>query len=138
MLGERNTEFVLISRAPLAKLQKYRKKKGWDRAWVSSFGSTFNYDYHVTIDEALAPVEYNFKGKQQLMAGGFPKDFAGESHGLSVFFLHEDEVYHTNSVYARGVESLTDSYRLLDQTPYGRQEDWETSPKGWPQKPTYG
>ena len=62
----------------------------------------------------------------------------GEDHGLSVFFRLEDQVFHTYSVYARGVENLTDAYSLLDQTPYGRQQDFEDSPAGWPQKPTYG
>jgi predicted dithiol-disulfide oxidoreductase (DUF899 family) len=62
----------------------------------------------------------------------------GEEHGLSVFFRLGDEVYHTYSAYARGTESLTDSYQLLDTTPYGRQESFEDSPPGWPQKPTYG
>ncbi len=62
----------------------------------------------------------------------------GESHGLSVFFRMDDDVFHTYSTYARGCESLTDSYRLLDRTPYGRQEDFEDSPMGWPQRPTYG
>lgn len=62
----------------------------------------------------------------------------GEAHLLSVFFQHAGEVYHTYSTFARGVESVSDSYRLLDLTPCGRQEDWESSPKGWPQKPTYG
>lgn len=56
----------------------------------------------------------------------------GETHGLSVFFRVSDDVFHTCSAYARGVERLTDSYRLLDATPYGRQEDFEDSPEGWP------
>jgi predicted dithiol-disulfide oxidoreductase (DUF899 family) len=113
MLGERNTQFVLISRAPLAKLQAYKALKGWDRPWYSSFGSDFNYDFKVTTE-------------------------TGETHGLSVFFRLGDDVYHTYSTYNRGTESLTDAYRLLDVTPYGRQEDWEDSPSGWPQRPTYG
>ena len=62
----------------------------------------------------------------------------GEAHGLSVFFRLDGAAYHTYSTYARGCESLTDAYRLLDLTPYGRQEDFEDSPAGWPQKPTYG
>jgi predicted dithiol-disulfide oxidoreductase (DUF899 family) len=62
----------------------------------------------------------------------------GEEHGLSVFFRLDDDVFHTYSVYARGTESLTDAYRLLDTTPYGRQQDFEDSPPGWPQHPTYG
>ena len=113
MLGERNTSFVLISRAPLAKLEGYKKLKGWQRPWYSSFGSDFNYDFNATNDK-------------------------GEAHGLSVFFRIGDDVYHTYSTYRRGTESLTDAYALLDRTPYGRQEDFEDSPPGWPQKPTYG
>ena len=113
MLPARDTQFVLISRAPLEKLQAYKTRKGWDRPWYSSFGSDFNYDFQVTTD-------------------------TGETHGLSVFFRIDDDVFHTYSTYNRGTESLTDSYRLLDVTPYGRQEDWEDSPAGWPQHPTYG
>ena len=113
MLPARDTQFVLISRAPLAKLQAYKARKGWERPWYSSFGSDFNYDFQVTTD-------------------------TGETHGLSVFFRIDDDVFHTYSTYNRGTESLTDSYRLLDVTPYGRQEDWEDSPAGWPQHPTYG
>jgi predicted dithiol-disulfide oxidoreductase (DUF899 family) len=113
MLPARDTQFVLISRAPLEKLQAYKGRKGWERPWYSSFGSDFNYDFQVTTD-------------------------TGETHGLSVFFRIDDDVFHTYSTYNRGTESLTDSYRLLDVTPYGRQEDWEDSPAGWPQHPTYG
>lgn len=138
MLAERDTAFVLISRAPLAKLRKYRKKKGWDVTWVSSHGSDFNYDYHATLDGKVAPVEYNYRTKAEMLARGVPNQIEGEAHGLSVFFRVGRDVYHTYSTYARGVESLTDAYSLLDVTPYGRQEDWENSPKGWPQKPTYG
>ena len=57
---------------------------------------------------------------------------------MSVLFRLEDAIFHTYSTYARGCEALTDTYRLLDLTPYGRQEDFEDSPPGWPQKPTYG
>ena len=113
MLGKRDTSFVLISRAPLAKLEAYKKAKGWNRPWYSSFGSDFNSDFHVTDDK-------------------------GEKHGLSVFFRIDRNIFHTYSTYQRGTESLTDSYALLDRTPYGRQEDFEDSPPGWPQKPTYG
>jgi len=113
MLPARDTQFVLISRAPLDKLQAYKARKGWDRPWYSSFGSDFNYDFHTTTD-------------------------TGETHGLSVFFRIDDDIFHTYSTYNRGTEALTDSYRLLDMTPYGRQEDWEDSPSGWPQRPTYG
>ena len=138
MLHERNTTFVLISRAPLAKLEAYKALKGWNVPWYSSFGSDFNYDFHVTHDEKVAPIEYNYQTKAELEARRGPGNVEGEDHGLSVFFRIGDDVYHTYSTYARGTEGLTDAYDLLDVTPYGRQEDWEDSPSGWPQKPTYG
>ena len=139
LLDERDTAFVLISRATLAKLQAYKKKRGWDRKWFSSFGSDFNYDFHVTLDESVQPIEYNYRTqKEWIVRGSHAAAAAGESHGLSVFFRLEDDVYHTYSSYGRGVECLTDAYSLLDVTPYGRQEDWEDSPRGWPQRPTYG
>jgi predicted dithiol-disulfide oxidoreductase (DUF899 family) len=138
MLNERDTTFVLISRARLPKLEAFRKLKGWDRAWYSSFGSDFNYDFHVTLDESIAPVEYDYRSKAEMEAAKMPNPTQGEEHGLSVFFRVGDEVFHTYSTYARGTESLTDAYALLDRTPYGRQEDFEDSPPGWPQRPTYG
>ena len=138
MLKERNTAFVLVSRAPLSMLEAYRAHRGWTVPWVSSHGSDFNYDFHVTLDENAAPIEYNYRSKAELEAARGPNSAEGEEHGLSVFFRNGDDVFHTYSTYARGTESLTDSYSLLDVTPYGRQEDWEDSPTGWPQKPTYG
>jgi predicted dithiol-disulfide oxidoreductase (DUF899 family) len=113
MLAQRNTSFALISRAPLAKLEGYKQLEGWQWPWYSSFSSDFNRDFHATNDK-------------------------GEAHGLSVFFRIDDDVFHTYSTYQRGTESLTDAYALLDRTPYGRQEDFEDSPPGWPQQPTYG
>jgi predicted dithiol-disulfide oxidoreductase (DUF899 family) len=139
MLHARDTTFVVISRAPLAKLEAYKAQKGWSIPWYSSFGSDFNYDFHVTLDEQVAPLEYNYRGKEELDAREAEAYFRnGEQHGLSVFFRLADEVFHTYSAYARGTESLTNAYTLLDTTPYGRQEDFEDSPRGWPQKPTYG
>ena len=128
MLRTQETSFVVVSRAPIEKLEKYKAQMGWSIAWFSSFGSDFNYDFHVTLDPKVAPAEYNFR----------ETTMEGEAHGLSVFFRINDEVFHTYSTYARGVESLTDAYRLLDVTPFGRQQDFEVSPPGWPQKPTYG
>jgi len=112
-LAVRNTAFVLISRAPLEKLQAYKARMGWARPWYSAFDTDFNQDFEVTVD-------------------------GGERHGLSVFFCMGEDVFHTYSTYKRGCESLSDVYRLLDMTPYGRQEDWEDSPAGFPQRPTYG
>ena len=138
MLNERDTSFVLISRAPLAKLEAYKALQGWKVPWLTSFGSDFNYDFHVTLDEHIAPVEYNYRDRAELEAKHGPNALKGEAHGLSVFFLLGDDVFHTYSTYARGAESLTNAYSLLGITPYGRQEDFEDSPAGWPQRPTYG
>jgi len=138
MLGDRNTSFALISRAPIPKLSAYKAQKGWDLPWVSSFGSDFNYDFHVTLDEKVRPASYNYQSRAEHERKGEQHFMQGESHGLSVFFRLGDDVFHTYSTYARGCEALTDAYSLLDTTPYGRQEDWEDSPAGWPQKPTYG
>ncbi len=137
-LAERNTSFTLVSRAPLAKLEKYREERGWDWPWVSSFESDFNYDFHVTLDESIAPVEYNYRTQADMVALGRPPLSKGEAPGLSVFFCIGADIFHTYSGFARGVENVTNSYSLLDITPYGRQEDFEDSPPGWPQKPTYG
>lgn len=138
MLNERNTTFALVSRAPFSKLEAHKNLKGWTLPWYSSFGSDFNYDFHVTLNENIAPIEYNYRDKAELEKLNGPNVMQGESHGLSVFFRLGDDVFHTYSTYARGVESLTDAYSLLDLTPYGRQEDFEDSPSGYPQKPTYG
>ncbi|MEO8129639.1 MAG: DUF899 domain-containing protein [Bryobacteraceae bacterium] len=139
MLRDRQTTFVVISRAPLVKLEKYKTEKGWSIPWYSSFGSDFNYDFHATLDENVAPLEYNYMDKGELLRKKGPDHLPkGEAHGLSVFFAIGNDVFHTYSTYARGAEGITDSYSLLDITPYGRQENFEDSPPGWPQKPTYG
>ncbi len=137
-LPERDTTFALVSRALLAKLDVYKQKRGWDRTWVSSLGSDFNYDFHVTHDESVAPIEYNYRDKAALVAERGKDGDWGEAPGMSVFFRDGDAIYHTYSSYARGSEGATDTYGLLDLTPYGRQEDFEDSPPGWPQRPTYG
>ncbi|HEX4487990.1 MAG TPA: DUF899 domain-containing protein [Terriglobales bacterium] len=139
LLAKADTTFAVISRAPLAKLEAYKKQKGWSIRWFSSFGSDFNYDFHVTLDPKIAPVEYNFRDKAETEAAkGHAAKMEGEAHGFSVFFRLGDEVFHTYSTYARGCEFLPDAYAILDTTPYGRQQDFEVSPAGWPQKPTYG
>ena len=140
MLAERDASFALISRAPLAKLEKYKKERGWNRTWVSSYGTDFNYDFHVTLDRNVVQLQYNYREQAELedRKDREPWFVKGENHGLSVFFRLNDDVFHTYSTYARGCESLTDSYALLDRTAYGRQEDFEDSPTGWPQRPTYG
>jgi predicted dithiol-disulfide oxidoreductase (DUF899 family) len=138
LLNERNTTFAVISRAPLSKLEAYQALRGWTIPWYSTFDSDFNYDFHVTLDESVAPREYNYRSAAELDQGNGEDSFKGEQPGLSVFFRVNDELFHTYSTYARGTESHTDAYSLLDITPYGRQEDFEDSPPGWPQKKTYG
>lgn len=138
LLEERDTRMVLISRAPSPKLEAYKKEKGWTLPWYSSEASDFNYDYGVTLDPARGPITYNYKSGDELSEGLRNLDKPDEMPGTSVFFRDGDNIYHTYSCFARGGEALTDSYRLLDITPYGRQEDFEESPPGWPQRPTYG
>jgi predicted dithiol-disulfide oxidoreductase (DUF899 family) len=138
-LAEKDVTFVAISRAPLAKIDETRKAKGWTFPWYSSEGSDFNYDFHVTLDEAKAPIEYNFRSKAELIAAGFKEeDLKGDWTVNSVFLRDGDAVYHTYSAAARGLDHLFLPANFLDMTPYGRQEDWEDSPEGWPQRPTYG
>src|ERR1700726_3482761 len=91
MLNVRDTTFALVSRAPLAKLDAYKKKMGWSVPWFSSFGSDFNYDFHVTLDGNVAPVEYNYRPKAEMLARKTPNGTEGEEHGLSVFFAFDGE-----------------------------------------------
>jgi predicted dithiol-disulfide oxidoreductase (DUF899 family) len=124
----RDTSLVLVSRAPLARIEPFRKRMGWSVPWYSSFGSDFNYDFHVTQDEAVAPVEYNYTAKAELMQKGETWFTRGELPGLSVFLRDGDSVFHTYSTYARGLDLLVGTYNYLDLTPLGRQEDWEEPP----------
>lgn len=127
-LHARRTALALVSRAPLTKIEPFKRRMGWTVPWYSSFGSDFNYDFHVTYDDTVAPIEYNYLGKAELLRKGetwFTKGAKGESHGLSVFLRDGDSVFHTYSTYARGVDLLLGTYNYLDLTPLGRQEDWE-------------
>ena len=138
-LKKRNTSFVVVSRAPLAKLEAYKAEHGWNIPWYSSLGSDFNYDFHVSFDPAKLPVEYNYRSLEDWQkVHGEAYNIDDELPGTSVFFRDGDDIYHTYSSFARGGEYLTSTSTLLDITPYGRQEEWEDSPPGWPQKPTYG
>jgi predicted dithiol-disulfide oxidoreductase (DUF899 family) len=131
-LETRGTTFAAISRAPLDKIERYKAKRGWTFPWYSSYGSDFNYDFHVTIDPSVAPVEYNFRDAEELKASGAEwmlEEGSSEQPGHSVFLRVGDDVFHTYSSYARGAEWFGGSYAALDLTPLGRQEDWE-EPKG--------
>ncbi len=115
--------FVVVSRAPLDKLVAYERRMGWDFHWVSSFGSSFNYDLHVTIDPEVAPVEYNYKDQARLEAENVAwRDWSGEQPGMSAFARDGDDVFHTYSAYARGFDALWTMQQWLDRAPLGRNE----------------
>ncbi len=128
-LHTRDTSAAWVSRAPIAKIEDYKHRRGWTFPWYSSFGSDFNYDFHVTMDPSVKPVEYNFRtaaefeeiGEPLPLDDGKSMELPGRSHFLRV----GDRIFHTNSVYARGLETMGGSYYLLDETALGRQEDWE-------------
>jgi len=124
-LYARDTSLVLVSRAPLAKIEAFKRRMGWMVPWYSSFGSDFNYDFQVTLDEAVAPVEYNYRNKAELVQKGETYFTQGEAHGVSVFLRDGDQMFHTYSTYARGTDLLAGTYNYLDLTLLGRQEDWE-------------
>lgn len=125
-LADRDTSLVLISRAPIAKIEGFRKRMGWHNRWVSSYRNTFNRDFHVTFtahDVKLGKAEYNF---------GTPWTQGEEAPGVSVFYKDADgSVFHTYSSYGRGVEGLLVTYDLLDITPKGRNEEDLSFPMAW-------
>ena len=123
---------VLVSRARWSKIAPFKQRMGWTLPWYSSYGSDFNYDFHVTTDESKRPVEYNFKDKATLEREGLTYHLSGEQPGLSVFLRDGERTYHTYSTYGRGLDWFLGTNHLLDLTPYGRQEAFEDSPPGWP------
>jgi predicted dithiol-disulfide oxidoreductase (DUF899 family) len=117
-LAHRDVSLVAISRAPLAEIERFRRRMGWHFTWVSSYGTGFNYDLGVSFtpeEVAEGELDYNF--------GRWPHAFE-EWPGVSVFYRDEaGDVFHTYSTYGRGVEVMMGTYRLLDLTPKGRDED---------------
>lgn len=128
-LHTRTTTLALVSRAPLDRIEPFRKRMGWDLPWYSSFGSDFNYDFHVTQDESVQPVQYNYRDRATLDHLGQEFHTRGEQPGLSCFLRTEQAVYHTYSTYGRGLEQVGGVGYFLDLTALGRQEEWE-EPKG--------
>lgn len=126
-LHARETTLVIVSRAPLAKIDKFKARMGWPYPWFSSFGTDFNYDFHVTNDEAVAPVQYNYKDKDEILKNKNPgmRSVKGEGPGMSVFFREGNDIFHTYSTYARGLDTLLITNRILDLTPLGRQDEVE-------------
>ncbi|KIM96723.1 hypothetical protein OIDMADRAFT_148016 [Oidiodendron maius Zn] len=125
-LHARETTLVLVSRAPLAKVEKFKARMGWAFPWYSSFGTDFNYDFHVTNDETVTPVQYNYKGKDEILNDKNPLNrvhVKGESPGMSVFLREGGDIFHTYSTFARGLDTMLVTNRLLDITPLGRQDE---------------
>jgi predicted dithiol-disulfide oxidoreductase (DUF899 family) len=120
-LHARDTSFVAVSRAPIAKIEAYRKRMGWEIPWYSSFDSDFNVDFG--------------RSPETPQVGEYQD---GETFGLSVFIREGDDVFRTYFTKWRGVEALGSVWTFLDLTPFGRQEDWEDSPEGYPQTKPYG
>jgi predicted dithiol-disulfide oxidoreductase (DUF899 family) len=119
-LNNHDVTFIAVARAPLDKIEAYKKRMGWKFPWVSSFGSDFNFDYHVSFskeDLAKEKVYYNFREVP-------PSEAHDELPGLSAFYRNEaGEVFHTYSSYARGGEELIGTLMILDRAPLGRNED---------------
>jgi len=117
-LAARDVTMAAVSRAPLAKLEAFKKRMGWHFDWVSSYGGDFNADFHVSFAEkemAQGKVDYNYTLQE------FP---SAEAPGLSFFYKDAaGDVFHTYSTYGRGVEALVGAYRILDMAPKGRDED---------------
>ena len=126
-----------LSRAPLAKLQAYKRRMGWTFPWASSFGSDFNFDFSAGITEEQQQkggFEYNYEREDPwegagegatifaAMSGTDPATYVRERPGLSAFTLKDGVVYHTYSTYARGLDSLWGMYQWLDRAPKGRNE----------------
>ena len=111
-LNARRTSFALVSRAPIEKISAFGARMGWNLPWVSAGGTTFSEDFGATVD-------------------------GQDRQAISVFLRRGDRIFHSWSTFSRGEEPFMLVFDLLDLTPYGRQEDWENSPDGWPQEPTY-
>ena len=121
-LPHRDVTLIVVSRAPLPEIQEYQKRMGWRFKWVSSHGTSFNFDYHVSFtpeEEEENKVFYNYE-EQEFLSDELP--------GLSVFYRDEKgDVYHTYSTYARGLDSLVGTYQFLDLVPKGRNENPEST-----------
>jgi predicted dithiol-disulfide oxidoreductase (DUF899 family) len=139
-LANHDVALTAMSRAPLAKLQAYKRRMGWAFPWASSHGGDFNYDFNVSITETqqrAGGVEYNYRrGGHPIVAAELPEpvhEFAAtcgtdaatyvrDRPGMSAFVLEDGVVYHTYSTYARGLDGLWGAYQWLDRAPLGRNE----------------
>jgi len=138
-LANHDVTLSAVSRAPLAKLQAYKRRMGWTFPWASSFGNDFNADFNVRFTEEQqreGRIEYNYRreeawqlrggdepvSKMAAMAGTDPATYTRERPGMSAFVLEDGVVYHTYSTYARGLDGLWGMYQWLDRAPKGRNE----------------
>jgi len=137
-LANHDVMFWTISRAPLPKLQAYKKRMGWSFPWASSFGSDFNFDLSVQLTEEQQQkggAQYNFEREEvwapeesetvvafAKTSGTDPATYVRERPGMSAFVLEDGVVYHTYSAYARGLDGLWGMYQWLDRAPKGRNE----------------
>jgi predicted dithiol-disulfide oxidoreductase (DUF899 family) len=140
-LANHDVTMMAVSRAPLAKLQEYKRRMGWSFPWASSFGSDFNYDFNTSTTEEQqrqGELEYNFTTRDvrpileagedspvavfAAMTGTDTAGYLRESPGMSAFALEDGVVYHTYSAYARGVDAMWGMYQWLDRAPRGRNE----------------
>ena len=139
-LANHDVMLSAVSRAPLAKLQVYKRRMGWTFPWASSFGSDFNLDFGVGLTEEQqreGGVEYNYRrggrapdvtpvegleAELAAMSGTDVATYTRERPGMSAFALEDGVVYHTYSTYARGLDGLWGLYQWLDRAPKGRNE----------------
>jgi len=125
-LANRDVTLAVVSRAPLAQIEAFKKRMGWQFRWVSSYGNDFNRDYHVSFTKeelAKGEVNYNYDAVE------FPSE---EAPGASVFYKNDaGEVFHTYSSYARGLDILVGAYNFLDLVPKGRDEDGLAFTMAW-------
>ena len=117
-VGDEAIAFAMVSQAPIEKLEAWRAERGWDHTWVSSYATSYHRDWGWT--------QTNDEGQE------------GQQPGYSYYLLHEGKPYLTYATTARGTEAILPVAHIMDRTVYGRQQDWEDSPEGWPQYPTYG
>jgi predicted dithiol-disulfide oxidoreductase (DUF899 family) len=140
-LANHDVTLMAVSRAPLAKLQAYKKRMGWTFPWASSHGSEFNFDFNVSVTEEQqrkGGTEYNFRrsapaaettpsaplraSQHATMCGTDDRTYMRDKPGMSAFVREDGSIYHTYSTYARGLDGLWGAYQWLDRAPKGRNE----------------
>ena len=114
-LADEGIAFAMIAQAPIDKLEAWRKERGWDHTWVSSYDTSYHHDWGWT--------QTDDQGNE------------GQLPGYSYYLLKDGTPHLTYMTTARGTEAILPTAHIMDRTVYGRQQDWEDSPEGWPQYP---